>query len=260
MSRGVTLATGRGKSLVLIAAAMLLASLFTVATSAVAPSRVLAGNCNSIVNPVGADGVTVSFTNANGNVATGDATTATTYYDSSDGKYYAQAVDGTASATNSMMAVLVTYGGSRGSDPWCIFQGDGIVKQGNGYNLRGATDLYSDELPATDASSATFTAIFDLADYNLTSGVVCVGARVSGREGSGGAPKGSACLTIAAHSVSGEPTPTPSASVGGVTSPPTDTAGAVSGRVPMLGLILLVLAAIAGLAGLLTPASKRIRR
>lgn len=286
MSRGVTLATGRGKTLVLIAAAMLLASLFTIAGSAVAPSRALAvaggnnDNCNSAINPIGADGVTVSFLNTNGNVlATGSGATATytTWYDEVDGKFYGQQLDGTASATNSTLEVHVTYGGSNGTDPWCIFTGT-VVQTGGGYNLRNSTLLHVAELDATDATSYTFSASFDLNGYSVTnaSGSLCVAARISSRQGGGGAPKGSACLTVATHLVSGRPTPTPTATptpdpsvsptptptadVGGATNPPTDTGMAANSRAPMLGLILLVLATIAGLAGLLTPASKRIRR
>ena len=213
MVRAATLETGRARLAVLAAAALLLASLLSMVGGVAAPSPALAvsnSNCNSAINPIGADGVTVSFTNANGNIGSAGGQ-ATTWYDPNDGKFYGQAVDGAASGTSTIVEVRVTYGGSNGTDPWCIFTGT-VVQTGGGYNLRDATLLFVDELPATDATSYTFTSTFDLASFGITdaTGSVCVASRISSRQGGGGAPKGSACLTVATHTVTGQPTPTPS--------------------------------------------------
>lgn len=270
MSRGMILTRGGTRGLALLATATLLASLVAAVGSAVAPARVLANtNCNSAINPIGADGITITFLNTNGNIATVAGQTVT-YYDAADGKFYAQPVDGTASATNGMLAFRVTYGGANGSDPWCIFKGD-VVPVGPGYNLRDGELLFVDELPASE-DETTFTAAFRLADFGVTTDTnfLCLAARVSARQGDTGAPKGSACIQVLAHTTSGEatptpdpeatPTPTPTGEVLAETTPPTDTGGLVGSSMPALALVLLILALVVGGIGLLTPSSVRIRR
>ena len=130
---------------------------------------------------------------------------------------------------------------------------------------------------ATDATSYTFTSTFDLASFGITdaTGSVCVASRISSRQGGGGAPKGSACLTVATHTVTGQPTPTPSgsatptpsastspsptSSVEGATAPPTDSlTGSRGSSNPALGLVLLVAMPLPfmrmmGVAGFLIP-------
>lgn len=265
MSRVATLSLGARRTIILIAVAALLASFATVTTSAVRPERAFAlASCNATYNPPTADRIQINFTNLS-IAADGSGI----YFNPTTGKFYTVA-SGPADANLAPTAIefVVTSGEFSGSDIWCVLVDQEPIGDKKGNDL--------------DTTTGVFFGQTALAGFPIGS-EVCVTAMISAASGSG-APKNRACFNVGRHTATTTPTnppttppttpptapptapPSPDASVAGVTSrpaattPPTDALGQAGSSAPTFGLVLLILAAIAGTLGLLTPATKRIRR
>lgn len=229
MVRATTLEMGRAKLLVLAIAALLLASMAMVVTSVARPAAVLAGGeCQSSVD------------HGNG-VLDVVLSPAAIYLE--NGVYYDAATGG-----NVVTSVTYTinrptnYDGTNGV--WCLTVDGAEVDLGSYSNL-------------------PYTSTFAASNFALGQ-EVCLQSRLPRASGN---PKGDACFTVAAHttasaspssSASASPSVSPTSSVEAATAPPTDSLAASRGSSsPALGLLLLLLAAIVGGAGLLTPRFRR---